>query len=94
MGLKDDDDAKVKRHRSKSDLQKTVKDIRRKSRTSLEEGEIKYIENSDYDDNMIEEMVKPVHRNQIVENDLFDFKSNFHLVTSGNIIFVIIRFLL
>ena len=94
MGLKDDDDAKVKRHRSKSDLQKTVKDIRRKSRTSLEEGEIKYIENSDYDDNMIEEMVKPVHRNQIVENDLIDFKSNFHLVTSGNIIFVIIRFLL
>ena len=94
MGLKDDDDAKVKRHRSKSDLQKTVKDIRRKSRTSLEEGEIKYIENSDYDDNMIEEMVKPVHRNQIVENDLFEFQSNFHLVTSGNIIFVIIRFLL
>ena len=28
-------------------------------------------------------MLKSVHRNQLVENDLFEFKSNFHLVTQG-----------
>ena len=83
MGLKGDNDVKVKRPRSKLDLQKTEKDIRRKSRTNLEDGEIQRIENSDCDDGINEEMLKPVHRNQLVEDDLFEFKSNFHLVTPG-----------
>ena len=83
MGLKGDNDVKVKRPRSKLDLQKTEKDIRRKSRTNLEDGEIQRIENSDCDDGINEEMLKPVHRNQLVEDDLFEFKSNFHLVTQG-----------
>ena len=88
MGLKGDNDVKVKRTRSKLVLQKTEKDIRRKSRSNLEDGEIQGIEISDCDDNINEETLKSVHRNQLVENDLFEFKSNFHLVTPGNIIIV------